>query len=346
MGGRLIFLIPFIVLLFSGCSSTPDVKVHEDDAPPNFTQQYLESREYAIESAQEALDKAGEEQLEYFSPRRVFLAQEKLFSAQEEEKDKDAIELADQVKVLLEIAQKNKTIALERLSQLFQQKNILEQLHADRVHRKTYQQLTQSLQNLIAQIEDKPGANISSDTRTLSQAMIELEIDTLLSSQLGEAEKFFARAKQEEASIYAPVTYQQAEKALSQARQTIQNSYRETQLIEQEAHKASRLAQRTLYLSREVQSLINLKASAAEQIALEIEKLLHNIGQHMKLEDLRAMSLQDQSLAIIQALENQEIRVRQELEKEYRDQRNKDQQRIKQLEQQLEQQLEDSSPSN
>ena len=342
MSARLIFLIPIAAILFSGCSSKPEVKVHEDDAPPNFTQQYLESREYALESAQEALEKANEEQLEYYSPRRVFLAQEKLFSAQEEEKDQDAIELASQVNVLLEQARKNKAFAEEKMAQLFKQKKILEQLHANRVHNKTYQQLVQSLKKVVAQIEDNRQANIDPDIRALSQAMIELEIDTLLTSQLGNAEKFFTRAKQEEANIYAPVTFHQAQKALKQASQMIYERYRDTEAIEQAAEKASRLSQRTLYLGREVRSLIDLNANEAEQVALEIEKLLHNIGQHMKLDDLRAMSLQDQSLAIIQALENQEIRVRQELEKEYRDQRNKNQQRIKQLEQQLE----NSSPSN
>lgn len=335
MGVRLIITALASLFFLYGCSSQPDINVYDGDTPADLSKRYLTSREYALENGRQQLKQAQDEELSYYSPKRLLLAKESLREAQQQTDDQQAIDQANQISYVLAQAREHKKRVREKLTVLFAQMRDLHKIHADKVHPKTYQQAEDSLANLVRQLESDPELNTQPQASQLSQSLVALQIDTLLSSKLGSAHKFFKRARQEDAERYAPLTFRQAEQALQEAEQTIKQHYQDLAKVDASAAKAEHMAQRALYLSREVRSLINLSADDAEHVALKTEQLLHNIAQHMKLDDLRAMSLQDQSLAIIQALENQQTRLRQMLEKEYRDGRAQDKQRIQELEQQL-----------
>lgn len=335
MGVRLIFTAIASVFILFGCSSQPDINVYDGDTPADLSKRYLTSREYALENGRQQLNQAEDEELSYYSPKRLLLAQETLNNARQQSDDQQAIDQANQISDILAQAREHKTRVQEKLATLFSQMRTLHQIHADKVHPKTYQQAEDSLASLVRRLESEPDYDTQQPSSLLTQSLVALQIDTLLSSQLGSAHKFFKRASQEDAKRYAPLTFRQAQQALLEAEQTIQQHYQDLPRVEVASKKAEHMAQRALYLSREVRSLMNLSADDAEHVALKTEQLLHNIAQHMKLDDLRAMSLQDQSLAIIQALENQQTRLRQMLEKEYRDERTQDKQRIQELEQDL-----------
>lgn len=335
MGARLIFISIASLLILHGCSSNPDINVYEGETPADLSKRYLTSREYALENGRQQLNQAEDEELSYYSPRRLLLAKETLNNARQQPDDQQAIDQANQISDVLAQAREHKKQVQEKLATLFSKMRTLHAIHADKVHPKTYQKAEQSLAILVRKLESEPEYDIKVQSEDIERSLIELQVDTLLSSQLGSARRFFQRAQQEEANRYAPLTFRQAQQAILQAETTIKTQYQDLKLVESNSQKAEHMAQRALYLSREVRSLIKLSPDDAEHAALKTEQLLHNIAQHMKLDDLRAMSLQDQSLAIIQALENQQTRLRQMLEKEYRDERAQDKQRIQALEQQL-----------
>ena len=334
MSKTLTLLLLAIAFILTACGSKP-VNVIESTDTPNYSQQYLDSREYAIEQAEDQIRLAEEQQLPYYSPRRVLLAHEKVKMAQGATTDEEGILIANQVEDLLNKAQLNKTLAEEKLALLLTQRKGLEELHADKVHKARFLTVTQSLKTLIAKMEDKPELDITQDKQRIAKIMTALEVDTLLSTQLSNAEKFFKRATEEDAQSYAPTLYQKASLALKKARTKIRTQPQDRTSISALSEQARHAAQHTLYIAREAQGLGNLNQPDAEQMALRFEQLLHDIAQKMGLKDLRSISLQDQSLAIIQALESNQNRIRQQLEKELRSENQADKQKIEKLEQRL-----------
>lgn len=291
-----------------GCASTKVAQSAsiEQQAQQQAAQLTLSPQEVLAQSA-EKLQEALQEELSFYSPRYLSHAQESYAEAQElinkGGQDQQALTFALKSQHYVEAGIANKAAVEDSLALVLAKKDALEEIDSPNLQESGYNKSVDKISKLIQQVEaGKMAEAIEKQTSVISY-MVDVEIDTLKTAHLTDAEIMLEKAEDGDADEYAEATFEQAEKTLATSTAFIEQNYAQRDKVEQSGIDALKAAQHAYYVAIESQQLIQIKADAAEQHILSIERLFHRIGKGFEQEDLRYMSLGDQSTVLAQQAE-------------------------------------------
>ncbi len=177
---------------------------------------------------------------------------------------------------------------------------------------KQYMKLTQAIESDNLSYAQKNAGNVQTAFR-------ELEIMAIEQDALGSARDILADAQENKIPKIAPSAYDDATGAISQAETYIRQNPYESEKISQKGANAKFLAQRTMVIG---ESSEKFKEMSPEQTALYLEKLMTQLGETLKIGDIRDKDVEAQLSALTGAIENIDHK-NQALEKEnqqYQDQ--------------------------
>ena len=117
--------------LLCACAQNPSPKA-QPATVPNFTQAYLDSLEYAVENAEEALQAVQHQELELYSPQTFAQAQSQLKRASQSLDKQQGITWAQDIGTLITKAQDNKKNTLRVLKQPFAENQHLLSIRSDK----------------------------------------------------------------------------------------------------------------------------------------------------------------------------------------------------------------------
>lgn len=294
-----------LMLVGSGCGMN---RISGMDSP--VVPQELENlapRE-VLSLAEKSMETAGQERLDYYSPTFVSLAEKHLKKAQNM-----MIKGADDVAVILEAESCRQMVAkglatkqtvLRQLADVFDQKDRLDQLKADVYERSDYDDQMDHIAKLIRYIEKGDQEALEKKKKEYMADMIALEIAVVKKKTLTEPLDFLARAKANDARKLAPKTWKTAEDTLNQATVFIESFPRDEKGVERVGLVSLRACQHAFFVTQEVAAIKEMDKDHFENLVLDVETMLNRITQSMNHEDVRHMSLHDQSVALSSAAEN------------------------------------------
>lgn len=263
----------------------------------------------ALEKARTAYRTAAAEELAFYAPLHMQQLEAALKEAQQADlagNSGQSIQASARVLTLLENGQKNKATALQLLAPVFKQKEVLDGVKAGNVLPGPYNDRMDDLKDLIVMIESGDSSRAQEKSAPLLTSLQELERDTMLALYWQPAAEALDKAEDEDADVQAPQTFTGAEEKVKRAEVFIRQHYHDRAQAEATGLQALRLAQHALFIAREAQKLQKLNAETAEQAALKQEDLLHQIATTAGAGDLRHMAFRDQTLAIIQYIQEEQ----------------------------------------
>ncbi|MDK2776844.1 MAG: hypothetical protein KYX62_04210 [Pseudomonadota bacterium] len=305
------FMLPLLTLsLLAGCAAPRIADFGNlDDITDAKVSELGDDSDRALNEARNAYQQAQDEQLAFYAPLHMQQIEDSLKLAQQEDlagHSAAAVQQAARVLGLLQGGLRNKATAQQTLAAQLQQKAVLDDIRSASVLPSDYDDMLDEVKDLITLIEAGNSAKAVKQSAGLLADMKTLERDTMLAIHWRPAEETLDKAEDEDADDNAPETFRYAEDLVEQAEATISREYGNRELAEATGHQALRAAQHALYLAREAEKLQRLEKAEAEQQALKLEGYLHRISAATDNQDLRHMAFRDQTLAIIQYLQEQE----------------------------------------
>ncbi|MCU4676389.1 hypothetical protein N7931_12195 [Catenovulum sp. 2E275] len=293
------------LILLSACSSN---KLSTSGVDNLAKQQALNSDqtpEQAIEEAQDILEQAAKDKLDFYTPLHFNNAQQSLAYIGKlqtgEEKSKELgkelaiITAAFKTKELINSAYKTKQLIEQTLADSLAHIAVLDELNVKADYPKTYTEVQTDLVDLFKLIEQKKVEDARKEQSKLLADMAELEINTLIKRHVSPAERVLDKAEDNDADDYAEQTFEQAEQAIAQAKAFINKNYREREQVKQVSKKALIAAQRAFNIGKESLSMVKLNEEKAEQKALEMESLIKVIRDAMQANEIEGLSIQEQA---------------------------------------------------
>lgn len=301
------------LIISTGCASkslTQDESF--DQSASEKASEFSGDSERALVEAEVKYEAAISSNMNFYAPLHMEQASEKLAKAREAELKgllSDSLIASAKVITLLQRAEDNKKKVEVLLKPLLVQKKLLEELNASKVLPDQYNDRLVDIKELVAKIEqDKE--NISPDEiHSILVDLQQLEVDTLLEIHWQPAKDTLEKAEDEDADTNAPSSFQTAEKLVEQTEKDIRAQYSNRELVKAKGLAALRSSQHALYVARDAVQLLKLNNKRAEEAVLKFEALLAQIGNTLKVKDVRHMALQDQATALAQDAETQASRL-------------------------------------
>lgn len=300
--------------LLVSCSSTVKVKQGEHPAISN---NLWQEGDQALDKAEEQYQQAFDQEISRFAPAHLAQAAELIDQAADASKQQNKLSIAERAEEKIKQGAQLKQQAEKLFKNLLQKQQALLKLRSDKILPKQYQKIDQQLLTLLSDFEQvhllNHKKNLASRTqiaekvsapkeRVISSKMQQLLIDTLLQIHLRPAISLYQKSQQEQAAKFAPQSCQKAAQQIQDSESYIRQNFQDQAKMISEGKKVQASAQHCLYVARETEHLINMNASEAEQKVLDFENFLHDLVQQVGEYDFRRMSMQDQVLAIRQAI--------------------------------------------
>ena len=303
-----IILCLIIASTLAGCASNQVAQSAsiEQQAQEQAASQTLSPQEVIVQS-EEKLKEAQLEDLSFYSPRYLEHAKKAFVNAnifiKKEGQETLALTAALESQSYVDAGLNNKEIVIENLAPVLEKKQQLETIESPKFHMSDYNAVIDDISNMIQQIEAGKLIEALEDQPVVLKSMIDVEIDTLKTVHLTDAINMLEKAEDDDADTYAKATYNEADKIIDKASDFIEKHYADREQVEAKGIDALKAAQHAFYVAIEAQQLISIKAETAEEHILKIEKLFHRIGTGFSHEDIRYMSLSDQSTILAQQAE-------------------------------------------
>lgn len=300
-------------LATTGCASK---KLANQDAFDSLAtakaEQFAGDSEKALDNAEQAYKSAKDAELDFYAPLHMEQLRDALKQARAlelEGKTTETVKVSAKVVTLYEGGLQNKQKAEGQLPALIQQKATLDEIKANNVLPGEYKAAMDDFKELISLIETGDEAKAAKDSEAVLKDLQAIELDVMLTQHWQPAKKTLDKAEKEDADSNATKTFEYAENLVQNAERIIRQSYTDRELVEKTGKDALRAAQHALFIGREVATLVSMNKAQAETVALQFEDYLGQIGSAIKADDVRHMSLQDQTLALKQFAEEQNARV-------------------------------------
>lgn len=301
------------VLTTTGCANK---KLANQDAFDSLAtakaEQFAGDSEKALANAEQAYKNAKDAELDFYAPLHMEQLREALKQARTMElegKTTETVQVSAKVLTIYEGGAQNKAKVESQLPALIQQKATLDEIKANNVLPSQYQAAMDDFKELISLIETGDDAKATKDSEAVLKDLHTIELDVMLAQHWLPAKETLDKAEKEDADTNATKTFEYAENLVQSAERIIRQSYTDRELVEKTGKDALRATQHALFIGREVASLVNMNKAQAEAVALQFEDYLGQIGSAIKANDVRHMSLQDQTLALKQFAEEQNAKV-------------------------------------
>ncbi|GAA6134177.1 hypothetical protein NBRC116188_09660 [Oceaniserpentilla sp. 4NH20-0058] len=297
-----LFLLAFTLLL-SACSSLPDQKIINSKAT-QLSQKNNSSTQALLQNAKLKIQKANTKLLAFYAPTYMEKAQESYNKAKElyadnaETKD---IQLQSQlVMQYVESGVRNKKMVKEYLASSLNHRAVLEKLKTDTLFPAEFAVVTEQQLELIRQVEQRKEIEARNHQKAIIKAMKALEVKTIKHTYLSKTYTMLKQAESLKAAQHLPTIYQETLAQIKQIEAYISENPRKKTQINQYSQDSLFSAERLFSLSRLANQLENKQEGELENWIISLENQMQSISQAMQHDDIRNLSLADQSLILSQ----------------------------------------------
>ena len=180
----------------------------------------------------------------------------------------------------------------------------LKNLNAHSLFPKDFNKIKNQFSELMKLLEkNETQAAIQQEPYLINQ-MIQLEIETLKTSNLQESINYIDKAKQLDAADHAPKSLKQAENLLHLTQAFIEKSYRDRHAISQQSRETLKSAKKLYFVSKEAQEAYKNSDEALEQKIISHYKFLSELGAALKLKPLEIQDYTSQRNELLEQITN------------------------------------------
>ncbi|ADZ92386.1 hypothetical protein GV054_15955 [Marinomonas mediterranea] len=307
-------------LLMTGCATSPDSTASLADSASE-SQAMIQVNEFknALDLAESKLATAKETELDWFAPRKLEAAEEALADTKEHYREfqfdptkadnrsglltsqtyiEAAYESLEAFNTELESGEAIRTQAKTSLADAFDYQTQLRKIDSQKYYPETTQELEGDLKELVSYIADGDVDDAIDEQPDLIKKQRALEIKTVTTIYLTDAQNRYNELKDDRISRYAPKSFEQANASLTEAKAFIATSPRETIQIEQKANAVLFSLDHCDHIADTAKQLNAMSRTDFEGYVLSYEKLLFDISQAAGAKDYRNTPIRSQGDAI------------------------------------------------
>jgi len=251
----------------------------------------------AIQAAEKKYTDAITAELDVYAPLHLKQAQESLTQAQESllKTPKDAqgtaLMSALAAQIFIDDGYTNKKTVIENLTDVLTQNTELLRLEAPTRLPIDYETIKIELLDLIELIEKGQIADAIRGQIPLLAEMLKLELKTLISIHLSEAEALLEKADNINAEKYAQVSFKKAHDVFLETTNFINKNYRNHKEVKKRGEQALWEAKHAYFVALESKKLMQLESSESEKYVLNLLNNQNSISQTVSANDLAPQSL-------------------------------------------------------
>ena len=309
---KLILLAVCISTLFSACTtpekiSPAEVKNHYANLTPA----------QAMEQTRSRFTEAANEQYKYYSPQNWKLANQAFTEANELAKqDANNQEIFKKLFLVdrrIDSAKYIKDRELKEFADLFEHERILQANNAHTTFKAEYTEETKKLSRLLHDYEsvtlgfNKEVENIRTvniDANKILHSMRALNIKAVKHNYLSNDIKRMQALEKRDAKNIAPVSFAQAEVALKQANDFIEQNVHNKEGVKDIADKFIFSVSHLAHVLDEIITLSKTDIKKLEKVILDQEEYLLKIGKALDGSDVRNLPLATQATSIVKTASN------------------------------------------
>ena len=298
-----------IALTLTGCGAQQIANTkHMDAAAIKQAASSTQTPQQICETASMAVARGNKQELHFYAPLHLEQASDALEDGQENIKSKETlaegVQQCIKVNKLVDngIAMKAKVIT--SLSDSLAELKMLKKVDAAKNFSDDIQDFSDDIVDLVKEIEGGQMNDAMQGQAELMKDMLELEIEIVTDKNLAPVEAMIEKAEDVDADDLAEKTFEKAENELDSAKKFIRAHYRDDAQVEKTAALAMRSAKHAYHVAKEVETLIGLKAEAAEEKVLYIESLFERINKKFNQQVVIGNSLYEQSTIVGQRVDS------------------------------------------
>lgn len=305
-----LILLPLVgaIFLSAGCSA-PAIK-DANLARMSATEQAKsteQSPQEVIDAAKENLAEAHEEELSFYSPTYLAEAEKEIDAAERSllsgEESSIAVANALLAQQWISRGLKNKEVAQVKLKASLDALKVLNEIEAQKYLGEDYLDFKNDIKELIVLLEQEKAEEAIQEQKDILEAFAELEVETLNAAYLKPVLIKLEDAEDQDADDYAEKTLADAQQQATALETYIKINPRNRSEIAELSKHAGKAAMHAKQVALAARPLLKLNTEKAEKHILAIEQYLARIGKALNHEDVRYMSLDNQSIAIAQIAE-------------------------------------------
>jgi hypothetical protein len=261
-----------------------------------------ESAAKSIQRAQMNVELGKTENLAYYAPRHLKIAQDKLIEARgmhtSGKPDGEVKPVAMASKKTLEAGLANKKIVISTLRPALKHKEKLLEIKADKYYPEDYKNITVTIAKLIDLVEDGKIAEVQKGQKELLSRMHSNEVETIEFIQLQSIKDQLSNIKGKGGDSIAPSSWAVAQRSMLKAQSLISKTPRAKKQIMQVTHDAQRAADHANTITDFSNELNDANSDNAEAIALRIERWLYSVSVALKHDDIRHRPFGEQAATL------------------------------------------------
>jgi hypothetical protein len=266
-----------------------------------------ESAAKSIQRAQMNIELGKTEELAYYAPRHLEIAQDKLIDARNMhtsgDPDDEVKPVAMMSKKTLEAGLKTKKTVISTLRPALKHKEKLLEIKADKYYPADYKNITATIVKLIGLIEEGKVSVAQQDQKELLLRMHANEVNTIEFIQLQSIKDQLVKIQNKGGDSIAPSSWKVAQKSLKQAQSLIGKTPRAKKQILQATHDAQRAADHANVITDFSNEINDANSDNAEAIALKVERWLYRVSVALKHDDIRHRPFDEQAAVLATEVE-------------------------------------------
>ncbi len=293
--------------LITGCATTVanldyiELEAQKDAAMAD------ESAAKSIQRAQMNIELGKTEELTYFAPRHLVIAQEKLIEARSMhtsgDPDGEVKPVAIASKKAIEAGLQTKKMVIKTLRPALKHKAKLLEIKADKYYPENYTGIAATIVELIDLIEDGKIAEAQLGQKQLLPRMHSNEVETIEYIQLQSIKDQLSNIQGKGGDSIAPTSWAVAQRSMLKAQALIGKTPRAKKQIMQVTHDAQRAADHANVITDFSNELNDANGDNAEAIALRVERWLYRVSVALKHDDIRHRPFSEQAATLATEVE-------------------------------------------
>lgn len=266
-----------------------------------------ESAAKSIQRAQMNIELGKTEDLAYFAPRHLTIAQEKLLKARDMhtsgDPDGEVKPVAMASKKTIEAGLATKKSVITTLRPALKHKEKLLEIKADKYYPENYKAVAATIVELIDLIEDGKVTEAQLGQKELLPRMHANEVETIEFIQLQPIKDQLSNIKGKGGDSIAPSSWAVALRSLLKAQAVISKTPRAKKQIMSATHDAQRAADHSNVITDFSNELNDANSDNAEAIALKVERWLYRVSVALKHDDIRHRPFDEQAAKLATEVE-------------------------------------------
>lgn len=297
----------FAVSLMTGCATKVanldyiELEAQKDAAMAD------ESAAKSIQRAQMNIELGKSEKLDYFAPRHLKIAKDKLLEARNKhtsgDPDGEVKPVAMASKKTLEAGLATKKLVINTLRPSLKHKAKLEEIKADKYFPENYKKISATIVQLIDLIESGKMTEAKLGQKKLLPLMHANEVETIEFIQLQPIKDQLSNIKGKGGDSIAPSSWAVAQRSLLKAQDVISKTPRAKKQILAATHDAQRAADHANVITDFANDINNANSDNAEAMALKVERWLYRVSVALKHDDIRHRPFDEQAATLATEVE-------------------------------------------